>query len=111
MMNWELNCNWDIKESLGKLFVTLTVNHVKGTRKFKEQSYGDDFVENYLKENKIKYEELISGNVVYNYNSEKHCTGTWVFSLPKAKKPKKTTQPIENKETVIKMNSKKTTKK
>ena len=30
------------------------------------------------------------------------------FSLPKTKK---TTQPIENKETVIKMNSKKTTKK
>ena len=111
MMNWELNCNWDIKEAFGKLFVTLTVNHVKGTRKFKEQSYGNDFVENYLKENDIKYGELISGNIVYNYNSEKHCTGTWVFSLPKIKKAKKTTQPIENKETVIKMNSKKTTKK
>jgi len=110
-MNWQLICNWDIKEAGGKLCVTLTVNHVKGTRKFKEQSYGDDFVENYLKENHVKYGELISGNVVYNYNSEKHCTGTWIFSLPKVKKVKKSTQPIENKETVIKMNSKKTTKK
>ena len=87
------------------------MNHVKGTRKFKEQAYGDDFVENYLKESNIKYEKLLAGNKVYNYNSEKHCTGTWVFSLPPTKKTKKTTQPIENKETVIKMNSKKTIKK
>ena len=111
MMNWELICKWDIKKEDKKLFVTLTVNHVKGTRKFKEQSYGDTFVKNYLKENGIKHDELITGNVVYNYNSEKQCTGTWVFSLPKEIKTKKTTQPIENKETVIKMNSKKTTKK
>tara|TARA_R110000824_G_scaffold384473_1_gene578507 strand:+ start:94 stop:426 length:333 start_codon:yes stop_codon:yes gene_type:complete len=110
-MNWQLICNWDIKKENNKLFVTLTVNHVKGTRKFKEQAYGDDFVENYLKESNIKYEKLLAGNKVYNYNSEKHCTGTWVFSLPPTKKTKKTTQPIENKETVIKMNSKKTIKK
>ena len=111
MMNWELICNWDIKKENDKLFVTLTVNHVKGTRKFKEQSYGDDFVENYLKENKIPFSEVLQETVVYNYQSQKRCTGTWIFSLPKATKTKKTTQTLENKETVIKMNSKKTTKK
>ena len=111
MMNWseEYNFTTDIKDN--KLYVTLTVGHIKGTKGFQEKTYNTDFVKNFLKKNDFEIQDTLEESTVYNYQTSKRCTGTWVFSLPKTKKTKKTTQPIENKETVIKMNSKKTTKK
>tara|TARA_R100000353_G_scaffold175091_1_gene144542 strand:- start:259 stop:594 length:336 start_codon:yes stop_codon:yes gene_type:complete len=111
MMNWneELDFTTNIKNN--KLYVTLTVNHTKGLRGFQEKTYDTDFVIDLLKKNDFEIQDTLEESIVYNYQTINRCTGTWIFSLPKAKKTKKTTQPIENKETVIKMNSKKTTKK
>ena len=103
--------NWNIEKKDGKLFVTVTLEHVKISLGNTRSTVSTPQVLQLLKENSVPYGDLIADTVVYNYQTEKRCTGTWVFSLPKAKKTKKTTQPIENKETVIKMNSKKTTKK
>ncbi len=111
MMNWSEECDITTDTKNNKLYITLTVNHVKGTRGFQEKTYNTDFVREFLKENNLVVENILQECVVYNYQALKRCTGTWIFSLPKAKKTKKTTQPIENKETVIKMNSKKTIKK
>ena len=111
MRNWNEEGEFatDIKNN--KLYVTLTVNHIRGTRGFQEKTYNTAFVREYLKDNNFIVEDLLQESAVYNYQAPQRCTGTWVFSLPKAKKTKKTSQPIENKESVIKMNSKKTTKK
>jgi len=111
MMNWSEECDFTTDTKNNKLYVTLTVNHVKGTRAFQEKMYNTDFVREFLKENSFIVENILQECVVYNYQTLQRCTGTWVFSLPLTKKTKKTTQPIENKETVIKMNSKKTIKK
>ena len=108
MMNWTEEMNFNVEKKKGTLNVTLSVGHTKGKVNYQDKIYTTEFVINYLKENKIPFSDVLQETVVYNYQSQERCTGTWVFSLPKTKK---TTQPIENKETVIKMNSKKTTKK
>ena len=111
MMNWNEETNFNVEKKEGTLNVTLSVEHIKGKANFQDKSYTTEFVINYLKENKIPFSEVLQETVVYNYQSQKRCTGTWIFSLPKATKTKKTTQTLENKENVLKMNSKKTTKK
>lgn len=111
MMNWLEETNFDVEKKQGKLSVTLSVNHTRGTRNYQNKTYTTDFIVNYLNNNKIIFDEVLQETIVYNYQTQDRCIGTWVFSLPKTTKAKKTTQPIENKETVIKMNSKKTTKK
>lgn len=111
MMNWSEECDFTTDIKNNQLYVTLIVNHVKGTRGFQEKTYDTDFVITFLEENNFVVDQTLHETCVYNYQDPKRCTGTWIFSLPKSKKTKKTTQPIENKETVIKMNSKKTTKK
>ena len=103
--------NWNIEKKDDKLFVTVTLEHIKVSLGNTRRTVSTPEVLQLLKENSVAYGDIIADTVVYNYQTQKRCTGTWVFSLPKAKKTKKTTQPIENKETVIKMNSKKTTKK
>ena len=103
--------NWNIEKKDDKLFVTVVLEHIKVSLGNSRRTVSTPEVLQLLKENSVDYGELIADTVVYNYQTQKRCTGTWIFSLPKAKKTKKTTQPIENKETVIKMNSKKTTKK
>ena len=110
-MNWIEEINFNVEKKEGTLNVTLSVGHIKGKVNYQDKTYTTEFVINYLKEKKILFSDVLQETVVYNYQSQERCTGTWVFSLPKVKKTKKTTQPIENKETVIKMNSKKTTKK
>ena len=103
--------NWNIEKKDDKLFVTVTLEHIKVSLGNTRRTVSTPEVLQLLKENSVAYGDIIADTVVYNYQTQKRCTGTWVFSLPKTKKTKKTTQPIENKETVIKMNSKKTTKK
>ena len=103
--------NWNIEKKDGKLFITITLEHIKTSLGNTRNTVTTFQVIELLKDNNISHGDLISEATVYNYQTINRCTGTWIFSLPKAKKTKKTTQPIENKETVIKMNSKKTTKK
>ena len=86
MMNWERTCKWTLKEENGNLHVTLEVNHIMGTRKFVEETYDSDFVISYLKDNKIKFGNIIKEAVVHNHHSYEKCSGTWIFSLPKEKK-------------------------
>ena len=111
MMNWTEEYKITTNTENNKLNVTLSVNHIKGTRGFQQKTYTTDFITDYLKQNKINFANVLQEAVVYNYQSETRCTGTWAFSLPEEKKTKKTEQTIENKENVLKMNSKKTTKK
>ena len=103
--------NWNIEKKDGKLFITITLEHIKTSLGNTRNIVTTPQVLELLKENSISHGNLIFETTAYNYQTLSKCTGTWVFSLPKSKKTKKTTQPIENKETVIKMNSKKTTKK
>ena len=110
-MNWERICKWSLKEKDEKLFVTLEVNHIMGTRNFQKESYDSKFVESYLKENNIKFDKLITDQVVYNHHSYEKCTGTWIFSIPSKSKSKKTTREVEKKDNVSKITNKKTIKK
>tara|TARA_Y100001938_G_C8095458_1_gene437860 strand:+ start:1089 stop:1421 length:333 start_codon:yes stop_codon:yes gene_type:complete len=110
-MNWTEQTDINITKEDNRLNVTLTVNHIHGKRNFQEKTYETDFIVSYLKENNIKFSEILQETVVYNYQTKNRCTGTWIFSLPKTTKVKKTTQALENKENVLKVSSKKTTKK
>ena len=103
--------NWNIEKKDGKLFITITLEHIKTSLGSTRSTVTTFQVLELLKDNNIFHGDLISEATAYNYQTLSKCTGTWVFSLPLTKKTKKTTQPIENKETVIKMNSKKTIKK
>lgn len=110
-MNWTEEIDINVEEKEGTLNVTLTVNHTKGKRNFQEKSYETDFIISYLEENNIKFNETLQETVVYNYQTQNRCSGTWIFSLPKQTKTKKTTQTLENKQNVLKVSNKKTTKK
>jgi len=103
--------NWNIEKKDGKLFITITLEHIRTSLGNTRSIVSTPQVLELLKENSIPHGDLILDATAYNYQTLNRCTATWIFSLPKAKKAKKSTQPIENKETVIKMNSKKTTKK
>tara|TARA_Y100000593_G_scaffold49681_1_gene93641 strand:- start:184 stop:507 length:324 start_codon:yes stop_codon:yes gene_type:complete len=106
-MYWTRKLIFDTQINDNKLFVTLTSNHVKGCQGFQEERYGTETVITYLNQNNIEFDEVLSETEVFNYQTEKSLTGTWVFSLPKKKK---TTKPIEKKENVTKISNKKTTK-
>ena len=108
MMNWTEQIDIDITKKDNALSVTLTVNHVRGKTNFQEKKYTTDFIIYYLKDNNIKFNQVLQEATVHNYQSQKRCTGTWIFSLPKTKK---STQTLENKENVLKVSNKKTTKK
>ena len=99
--------NWNINEINNTLHVTLSVEHAKisgaGT-----EIFDTEYVINYLHDQGIKFDEMLSEAIVYNYQTQSRCSGTWVFSLPKKKKP---TKPVEKKETVSKITNKKTIKK
>tara|TARA_R110002020_G_scaffold470046_1_gene695537 strand:- start:341 stop:673 length:333 start_codon:yes stop_codon:yes gene_type:complete len=110
-MNWNEESDFVVATRNNKLYVTLTVNHVHGKRNFQEKFYDTDFVITYLKENNISFEKTLEHAMVYNYQSQSRCQGTWVFSLPSKPKPKKTSKPLEKKENVPKMTNKKTIKK
>ena len=105
-MNWERICNWEIKEKNKKLYVTLSVNHIRGTRNFTRETYDTSFILNYLKDNKIDHGEILEPSIVYNFHSYEKCKGTWIFSCNK-----KTNKIIEKKQNVTKITNKKTTKK
>ena len=100
-----------MEEQEDTLNVTLTVNHIHGKSNFQEKTYTTDFIVSYLKEKNIKFNKLIQETIVFNYQSQNRCSGTWIFSLPKQTKTKKTTQTLENKQNVLKVSNKKTTKK
>ena len=103
--------NWTIKTKDNKIYVTLTVTHIKKIPQGSPRPYETEFVLAHLNNEKIAVGNLIKDDVVYNYQAEKSCSGTWVFSLPPKPKPKKPPKPIEKKENVLKMTNKKTIKK
>ena len=103
--------NWNIEEKNNEVHITLTVEHVKNLRRWKNITYTTADVRVYLEEQKIAVDNLIQECEVHNYQRESNLTGTWVFSLPSKPKPKKTVKPIEKRENVLKMTNKKTIKK
>lgn len=110
-MNWTEEIDINIEKKENTLNVTLSVNHIYGKSNFQEKTYTTDFIISYLKEKNIKFNNPIQETVVFNYQSQDRCSGTWIFSLPKQTKTKKTIQTLENKENVLKVSNKKTTKK
>jgi|6_EtaG_2_1085325.scaffolds.fasta_scaffold03597_9 hypothetical protein len=101
---------WNIEKKENKLFVTLRVSHIKNTREAKQQ-FDTNFVKNYLINENVTFLEALNNKIVYNYQTQEKCAETWIFSLPQKSKPKKSSKPLEKKETVTKMVSKKTIKK
>jgi len=102
--------NWNIEEKENKLYVTLTVDHVKNQRHWTNRCYTKDAATQHLQEQNIRFGELLQDCEVYNYQRVSDLTGTWVFSLPSKPKIKKTTKSVEKKANVIKPKIKKTTK-
>ena len=99
--------NWNIEKVNNTLHITLNVKHIRNTNST-PNTYDTAYVVNYLNQQGIAFEEVITEAIVYNCQTQPRCTGTWVFSLPRKKK---TTKPIEKKETVSKITNKKTIKK
>ena len=102
---------WNIEKKEDRLFVTLTVAHVRTQRRWTNTSYTASDVLKYLQEQNIVIDRMIQDDIVHNYQRESNLTGTWVFSLPVKAKPKKTSKPLEKKENVSKITNKKTIKK
>ena len=102
---------WNIEKKEDKLFVTLTVEHIRTQRRWTNTSYTSADVLEYLQEQNVAVDKMIQDDIVHNYQRESNLTGTWVFSLPSKPKAKKTTKAVEKKESVIKINTKKTIKK
>ena len=103
--------NWNIKTQNNKLYVTLSVTPLILVDQGSRHVYTTDNVIAHLKNNNISFDKVLDESIVYNYQTQRRCTGTWVFSLPSKPKTKKTTKPLENKENVPKMTNKKTIKK
>ena len=102
---------WNIEKKNNEVHVTLTVEHVKNQRRWKNTTYTSKDALTYLQEQKVTVDNLIQDCEVYNYQRESNLTGTWIFSMSAKSKAKKTTKPIEKKETVSKITNKKTIKK
>ena len=102
---------WNIEKKENEIHVTLTVEHVNNLRHWKNTTYTSTHAKEYLKEQKIAVDKLIQDCEVHNYQRQSNLTGTWIFSIPLKSKAKKTTKPVEKKETVSKITNKKTTKK
>lgn len=111
MMHWTRNLTFETNIQDNKLYVTLTAAHIHGLQGFTEERYGTDTIINYLKENNISFNEVITESEVFNYQSPERLVGTWVFSLPEKQKARRSTKPLENKESVSKIANKKTIKK
>ena len=101
---------WNIETKDNKAHVTLIVEHVKNHRRWTNTLYTSQDAREYLKEQKIVVDKLIQDCEVCNYQRESNLTGTWVFSLPVKPEPKKTFEPHEKKEKVLKTTNKKTFK-
>jgi len=110
-MHWNRNLTFETNIQDGKLYVTLTANHVHGLQGFTEEKYGTDTVIAYLKENNIVFNNIITESEVFNYQTPDRLVGTWVFSLPEKQKARKNTKPLEKKENVTKISNKKSIKK
>tara|TARA_R110002020_G_scaffold470047_1_gene695542 strand:- start:341 stop:655 length:315 start_codon:yes stop_codon:yes gene_type:complete len=102
---------WNIEKKADKVYVTLTVKHVRTQRRWTNTSYTSEDALQYLQEQNITVDKMIQDDIVHNYQRESNLTGTWVFSLPSKPKTKKTSKPLEKKENVPKMTNKKTIKK
>ena len=103
--------NWNIKTQNNKLYVTLSVTPLVLTPQGAKQVYATDSVIAYLKNNNISFGKVLHEAIVYNYQTQKRCTGTWIFSLPEKQKARKNPKPLENKESVTKISNKKSIKK
>jgi len=110
-MYWTRDLKFQIEVKDNKLYVTLTANHVRGKQGFREETYKTQTVTDYLEQENILFKDVLTESVVFNYQSDDRCTGTWVFSLPTQKTAPQVKKPLETKQNVIKINNKKTSKK
>tara|TARA_Y100001970_G_C14138729_1_gene805887 strand:- start:225 stop:530 length:306 start_codon:yes stop_codon:yes gene_type:complete len=100
--------NWNIEITKEQVVVSLTVEHIRNTRDEKA-TYTVDDARDYLAQQNIKTNKVVSDCVVHNYQTQQRCSGVWIFSLPN--KPKKPPKTVEKKENVTKITNKKTIKK